>query len=93
MEPSDAKMSEKWVDQDPSRGHMSDRWVEQNPSEARMSEEWVDMEQKGRSDPYTMFPSAGDKAEAPMKKITNSKPDNKVSRATQHTEFGSTREI
>lgn len=91
MEPSDPRMSDKWDDMEPSAGHMSDKWVEQE-TDGESNPKWNEMKQERRDDPYAMRPSAGDReiGTVSMKKV---KPDNKVERANQHTEFGSTREI
>lgn len=98
-------MPQEWETMDASECHTSEKWIEQNPSSPRMSEKFVDMEagepkgnewhemkQEGRVDPYSMAPSEGDRSIG-MKAMAKVKPDNKVGRATQHNEFGSTREI
>lgn len=104
MKAGESHLSDEFHDMEPSRGHMSEKWVDIQPSKARMSEKWVDMEnpsegdkwdvmkQEGRDDPYSMHPSSGER-EQPFKPMKKEKPDNKVERATQHNEFGSTREI
>lgn len=108
MKAGNSTLSEEWHEMHPSNPNMSEKWVDQKPSSPRMSQKWVDletagtmfsdkfhaMEQGGRKDPYAMFPSAGDRTEpAPKGKPTKASGAGKYDRSTQHTEFGSTREI
>ena len=92
--PSDPKMSEKWVDQKPSAPQMSEKWTDLETLGSEFSDKWASMEQGGRKDPYSMFPSAGDRTQPAAKgKSTKAEGAGKYERSTQHTEFGSTREI
>lgn len=92
MEPSTVHSSEKWVDQKPSSPLMSEKWVDIEAGSAP-DDEWHEMKQDRRVDPYSMFPSEGNKP-TPFKSMKKEKADGgKVERKTQHTEFGSTREI
>lgn len=88
----DSPSTDKWDGLDASTGHMSDRYVEMERGGSDLSDKWHEMKQEGRQDPYSMAPSSGDRSQG-FKKMAKETPDNKVSRATQHTEFGSTREI
>jgi len=92
MVPSEPKMSEKWVDIEPSSPRMSERWVEIEAGESKLSDKWHEMRQEKRVDPYAMHSSDGDRTQ-PFKPMAKEKPDNKAERASQHTEFGKTREI
>lgn len=92
MHHSEPRMSEKWVDQHPSKGLMSEKWVEQHPGSTDFSDKWHEMKQEKRMDPYEMHHSAGTLA-TPFKPMKKETPDNKIERKTQHTEFGSTREL
>lgn len=93
MEPSSVRMSEKWVEMHESKGQMSEKWVDmENPTNVMGGAQWDVMKQEGREDPYSMHPSSGDRTVG-MKPMAKQKPDVKVERATQHNEFGSTREI
>lgn len=91
MTASSVKMSEKWTDMNPSAARTSEKWVDMNAG-TPMGNQFHEMKQEGRSDPYSMAPSEGDRTVG-MKEMKKEKPDNRVSRATQHSEFGSTREI
>ena len=108
MKAGASHLSDEWHEMHPSEEVMSGKWDEQHPSAARMSEKWVpleaaaslfsdqfhSMEQGTRKDPYSMFPSAGDRTQpAPKGKSTKAEGAGKYERSTQHTEFGSTREI
>lgn len=92
MEHSTEKMSNKWDEQSPSAPRMSEKWADQQAGSTEFSDRWHEMKQEGRIDPYSMAPSEGDRTVG-MKKMAKETPDNKVTRFTQHTEFGSTREI
>lgn len=92
MEASAPKMSEEWVEQEPSKGHMSDKWVEMEAGNSPESDKWHGMKQEKRVDPYSMAPNYEDR-EVGMKEMKKEKADNRVNRPSQHTEFGSTREI
>jgi hypothetical protein len=91
MKPTSPVMSEEWVDLKPSSPLNSEKWVDIEAGEPK-GDEFHEMKQSHRVDPYSMVPSAGDK-DTPFKSMKKEKPETRVGRATQHTEFGSTREI
>lgn len=81
----------KWYELNSSLPRMSEKWVDV-ATEGELNPQWNELKQDKRDDPYQMAPSDG-KRPQPFKESKNAKPNTRVSRSTQHTEFGSTREI
>lgn len=93
LEHSTPHMSEKWEGMKPSAPQMSEKWVNIETGGTEFSDRWHEMKQEGREDPYSMFPSAGDRTQ-PFKPMAKIKPDNRVERKDSTTgESGEHREI
>lgn len=91
MDPSDQKTSAKWEDMEPSKARTSQKWVDIE-TEGKLNPKWNDMVQTERDDPYSMAPSAVDRKQH-FKESPKIKPETRVQRPTQHTEFGSTTDL
>lgn len=92
MEAGDTSFSDKWHELEHTPAHMSEKWDIFTDNSTEFSDRWHEMKQEKRIDPYAMHSSDGNRAQ-PTKSTPKESISNKVGRATQHTEFGSTREI
>jgi hypothetical protein len=86
-----ASPEQKW-DEMRSTGDAG-KWSEMKASESPYDDKFHDMVTEGSTSRFDVMRPSGGTRDQGFKKQEKSKSDNKVERFTQHTEFGSTREI